>query len=83
MKKLLFLLMILALAGCYKNQESCWDCQHRQITPGDTLYYVTQPCDLTHDEIVVYEKYNTYQMLYNDKVVYDLRVHCMKLTCPE
>jgi len=82
MKKLLFILSVILIMACGKRQEFCWNCDHRQISPYDTIYYVTQPCDLTEDQIVEYRKYNTYQMLYNDKVVYDMSVHCMKLTCP-
>lgn len=83
MKTLLFISTLLLLIACTKSQEYCWNCDHTQISAYDTIRYVTQPCNLNSEQIVEYRKFNTYQMLYEGKVVYDMSVHCMKLTCPE
>lgn len=71
MKKLLFLLLI--IAGCSKDESFCWECWKDTSTPTAYTSYKVELCGLSEKEIGTTIAANTYE--YKD-VKYSMR--CQK-----
>jgi hypothetical protein len=60
MKKLLFLLFVLALFACEKEPVFCWKCRRDVLVPGATYSVMLKVCDVSENGIKEFEKDNTY-----------------------
>lgn len=59
MKKLLFIIGLIALFSCEKQPEECWQCKKDIFTDIGYSSSVTIICDKTEDEIRDFEKIQT------------------------
>ena len=59
MKKLLFILSLIALMSCEKPPEYCWQCNKERFAPNAYASTVQIICDKTEDEIRDFEKQQT------------------------
>jgi hypothetical protein len=57
MKKLMFLILVIFLFSCEKNESICWECEMKQ-TPEIVLHF--EFCNKTEEEIHHYEEINTF-----------------------